>query len=354
MSKRVKRFIYQISKRLGFFALARRLTAKELRILCYHGLSIGDEYLYMPGLFMRPETVRTRLHTLTRHRYPVLPLSQALEHLRNGTLPPCTVVITFDDGFYGNYHCGIALFDEFPLAATIYVTTYYVMKQTPVFRHVVQYMFWKTDRNELVLEGLPGFGGGVLDLTDEPVARRMMWDLILKAETDLKESERVTLGHELGVRLGVDFDELVRTRRLSLMTPNEIRSLAELGMDIQLHTHRHQFLPNKEHVQREIMDNRAVLEPLVGWPCVHLCYPSGVFTPVQWPWLQEAGIASATTCEPGLNNIRTHPYGLRRFVDAETVTTLEFEAEISGFSELLRRLVGRKARSSVPPLAHSR
>ena len=77
MLRELKCLFYRVSKRLGLFALARRLTAGQLRILCYHGLSIDDEHIYSPGLFMRPEMVRSRLEILVRDGYPVLPLDQA-------------------------------------------------------------------------------------------------------------------------------------------------------------------------------------------------------------------------------------------------------------------------------------
>ena len=354
MYRRFKTTIYQICKSLGLFSLARRLTAGELRILCYHGISIEDEHLYMPGLFMRPDTIRARLAILTQNRYPVLPLNEALERLWAGNLPRCAVVITYDDGFYGNYRYGLELYGEYPLPTTIYVTTYYVQHQSPIFRHVVQYMFWKTNCSKLLLDELPGCDDGVLDLADSERARRAMWALILKAESDYGEAERIELSCRLGFRLGVDYDELVRTRRLSLMTPEEVRTLAKTGIDIQLHTHRHQFLPDKDNVTREIEDNRSILEPLTEKPCNHLCYPSGVFAQQQWPWLEGLGIVSATTCEPGLNNDQTERFGLRRFLDMESITNLEFEAEVSGFAELLRRLFMRNVRTSVSPLEHGR
>jgi peptidoglycan/xylan/chitin deacetylase (PgdA/CDA1 family) len=344
MLRELKCLFYRVSKRLGLFALARRLTAGQLRILCYHGLSIDDEHIYSPGLFMRPETVRSRLEILVRDGYPVLPLDQACKDLRAGTLPTCAVVITYDDGFYGNYLHGRAIHRDLRLPATIYVTTYYVVKQAPIFRHVVKYMFYKTERAEVSLDGLPGADGAILRLADRERSEGVQWSLIRHAETHLDEPQRVALAHELGDRLGIDYDELARGRRLSLMTPDEIRSLADLGMDIQLHTHRHQFPPVEELARRELEDNRAVLEPILGRSCHHLCYPSGVFTPEQWPWLEACEIASATTCLPGLNRIDTPRYGLRRFLDAETVTAIEFEAELAGLAELLRR-----ARSIVRP-----
>jgi peptidoglycan/xylan/chitin deacetylase (PgdA/CDA1 family) len=338
VKRELKCVVYRLSKILGLFWLARRLSARRLRILCYHGLSIDDEHLYRPGLFMRPSTIRSRLELLVRGGYPVLPLEDALARLKAGTLPACTVVITYDDGFYGNFLHGAALHNDPSLPATIYVTTYYVLKQVPIFRHAILYMFWKTKRREVSLFGLPGADGAAsVCLADQAVAEEAQWRLIRDAETQLDEEERVALAREVGVRLGVDYDELARSRRLSLMTGPEIQALANLGWDIQLHTHRHQFPPVEEQVRREIDDNRAVLEPIVGRRCNHLCYPSGVFTTEQWPWLLACEIASATTCEPGLNSLDTPHLGLRRFLDAETVRPIEFEAELSGFTELLRR-----------------
>jgi peptidoglycan/xylan/chitin deacetylase (PgdA/CDA1 family) len=336
MLRDLKCLVYQISKRLGLFAVARRITASRLRILCYHGLSIDDEHLYSPGLFMQTETVRSRFEILLKGRYPVLPLDQACKDLRAGKLPSCAVVITYDDGFYGNFVHGASLHAELALPATIYVTTYYVVKQTPIFRHAVRYMFYKTQAAEVNLDGLPGADGEVLELKDKKRTEEMQWRFIRYAETSLDEPQRVVLARELGKRLAIDYDELARSRRLSLMTPDEIRALARLGWDIQLHTHRHRFPSAQDEVRREIGDNRAVLEPIVGQPCQHLCYPSGVYAIEQFSWLEACGIISATTCDSGLNDRGTPIYGLRRFLDSEKVTPIEFEAEISGFAELLR------------------
>lgn len=353
MLKGFKRLLYRVSKSVGLFAVARRVTAGQLRILCYHGLAIGDEHLYSPGLFMRPETVRSRFETLVRSGYPIIPLGEACEGLRAGTLPPCPVVITYDDGFYGNYVHGVPLHREFPLPATLYATTYYVVKGTPIFRHAVKYMFWKTGRDEMSLDGLPGVEGKTLRLAERERVEAVQWELIRYGETQLDEPGRVALARELGGRLGVDYDDLARSRRLSLMTPGELLALSESGIDIQLHTHRHQFPPVEEQARREIEDNRAVLESMLGRACNHLCYPSGVFTTEQWPWLEACGIASATTCEAGLNDSNTPHYGLRRFLDAETIAGIEFEAEISGFAELLRRARALFRREPSPSSASS-
>lgn len=326
---------------IGLFHLARRLTAGQLRILCYHGIALDDEHRFEPGLFMRPETLRARMRILRARRHPVLPLAEAWRRLRDRTLPPNAVAITFDDGFYSNYSIGRGLFGDPALPFTVYVTTYYVTKPQPVFRLVVRYMFWKTTRHHLETEGLPGTSGRRVDLTDEAEALRVMWGMIRHAETFCSEDERIAMSRELGGRLGVDYDLLWRRRQLSLMSPAELRELHDAGVDIQLHTHRHRLPLEPDELRREVSDNRAVLEGIVGSPRVHLCYPSGLSDPVQWPVLEAMGIETATTCEAGLNTADTPQYAIRRFVDMETTTSIEFEAELSGLSSVLRRLIRR-------------
>src|SRR5262249_49826858 len=141
--------------------------------------------------------------------------------------------------------------------------------------------------------------------------------------------------------LDVSFDEIRNSRMVSVMTTAEIARAAADGVDIQLHTHRHRLSGGDEGVAREIRDNRAVLEPLVGRRLRHVCYPSGVWSADQWPALRKADIKSATTCDAGFNYPSTPPLGLKRFLDGEDIAQIEFEAELSGLMEIMRRLRAR-------------
>jgi peptidoglycan/xylan/chitin deacetylase (PgdA/CDA1 family) len=336
MRENLKRGFMVICKWLGLFHLARFVTRRSLRIICYHGFALSDESSFRPKLFMRPETFRRRMKLLVSLNYPVLSLEQASESLAKGTLPDCAVVITIDDGFYSVFRQAFPVLQSHSLPATVYVTTYYVRKGNPVFRLVVQYMFWRTQKNELDTTGLRLPRSGVLPLRSYKQKDETMWEIIRFGETQLKEPERCTLASELGGRLGVEYSSLHKARGLSLMSTEEIRDLAKAGIDIQLHTHRHQLPEEQTQAIREIQENREFLEPLAGRKLQHLCYPSGVWSKQHWPWLESLGVVSATTCDPGLNYAGTPPLGLRRFLDAENTSQIEFEAELSGFSEFLR------------------
>jgi peptidoglycan/xylan/chitin deacetylase (PgdA/CDA1 family) len=335
----LKNYAYTAARSLGLFAAARFLTRKKLRILCYHGFELDDETHFRPALFVKPETFRERVEYLRRKNYEVLSLQSACKFLERDQLPNSPVVITIDDGFYGTYKFAGPVLSEYHCPATIYVTTYYCLKQTPVFRLAVQYMFWKAPEGLLNLSGLEIPKGGPMPPEwPNSEKNKQMWDLIQYGENECDEAGRQALARKLAAVTGVDYEELVQNRALSLMTAEEIRAMAAAGVDIQLQTHRHRLPLERQLAHVEITDNREFLGPLSRKTLDHLCYPSGQWSVEHWPWLKEMGIKSATTCEVGFNDSKTPIYGLRRFLDGENVSAIEFEAEVSGFAEILRRI----------------
>lgn len=342
----MKKAVYRLAKYLGLFALSRRLMRRRLLILCYHGFEVADESGFIPGTFMRADTFQRRLAQLQHSGHPVLPLDDAIEHLQSGTLPDNAVCITLDDGFVSTGAIAAPALAKAGFPSTLYVTTYYVDKQVPIFNLVVQYMFWKTSRKQLVLEGADCGIEGCFDLT-EPKTVEALRTAIIHHGNACSVAVRERICRKLGLLLGVDYALIVRDRRFSLMTPTELQHVERLGMDVQLHTHRH-CLPagDRNAAMREVLENARALQRMLGKECVHLCYPSGEWQPHQLEWLQELGIVSATTCDTGMNHADVHPLALYRFVDSESVSDIEFEAELAGFAELLRILSGRQRQST--------
>jgi peptidoglycan/xylan/chitin deacetylase (PgdA/CDA1 family) len=341
----LKAIVFQVAKLAGLFRLARWSTRSQLLILCYHGFELVDESGFRPMLFMRTETFARRLETIRRHGHAVVPLGEAVRRLREGTLPRNAVCLTIDDGFYSVLACAAPLLRQHGFAATLYVTSYYADKGVPIFRLVVQYMFWKTALPTFKSAGQPWGPSEPVDLSDTNAATRAMWRIIDYGENHCDEPGRQEICRILGRGLNVDYAFIVRSRALSLVSAEEIRQLSDAGIDIQLHTHRHRLPQDDESaLQKEILENARFLEGILERPLQHLCYPSGLWNRSQWPCLAELGIASATTCEPGFNSAHTPPLGLYRVLDDSTVSQLTFEAELSGFSEWLRRVTGRRRR----------
>src|ERR1700736_1802313 len=135
----------------GVFRLVAnsRWRQQRLLILCYHGTSLEDEHLWRPGLYMHPEKLEQRLELLRKGFYSVLPLDEALQRLRAGTLPRRSVVITFDDGTHDFYQQAFPRLRSYGFPATVYQTTYYTSCERPIFNLVCSYMLWKR-RGEVI------------------------------------------------------------------------------------------------------------------------------------------------------------------------------------------------------------
>jgi peptidoglycan/xylan/chitin deacetylase (PgdA/CDA1 family) len=337
--RNAKLALLRLAKLSGGFRVARWLTANRLKILCYHGFEIGDEAGFRPKLFISKAAFEQRLASIRRLGFRVLPLAEAVDRLYRGTLPRNSIVITVDDGFHSFHRIALPLLEQYGFPATVYATTYYVQHAHPIFRLVVQYMFWRAQKRDIRFRNLRWMPDGDVDLGNAREAERAMSSCIEFGEQHCNETERVAIVEELGALLGVPYAAIAASKSLSLMSPEELASLADRGVDVQLHTHRHAFSSvDRASAEREIEDNRKALRNWLPGEATHFCYPSGMWIPAQWDWLEALGVRSATTCDPGLNSDATPPHALRRFLDGENIHPLEFESALCGFSDLVRSL----------------
>src|SRR5215218_8114943 len=134
-----------VGKAIGVLEALRRSDWRrnQLLILAYHGVSIDDEHRWDSDLYISPELFRSRMQALKDYGCHVLPLADALQHLRTGTLPTCSVVITFDDGSSDFYSRAFPILREFGWPATVYLTSYYANYNRPVFDVMCSYLLWK-------------------------------------------------------------------------------------------------------------------------------------------------------------------------------------------------------------------
>jgi peptidoglycan/xylan/chitin deacetylase (PgdA/CDA1 family) len=336
----MKETIYKWLGWCGVFWICRLFFRKQLLILCYHGISIQDEHNWWPGVFMTEGRFRRRLQLLESRGYKVLGLGEALDRRDNGSLPARAVVITADDGYLNSPQTLVKACAEFDFPLTIYVTTYHSAKQTPIFNVMVQYLVWKTDKTELHGNfsrlGLPD--AQRLDLSAPDKRRALAQKIIAYGRDYGDENQRQEILKELCELTELDYQAMNSVGMFRIMDADTIRTVAKQGVDIQLHTHRHRFPVDKAAACREIEENRQYLEPLVGKPLTHFCYPSGFWEEAQLPWLEELRVESATTCQLGFVYANSDKLCLNRYLDKDDISESEFLAEISGFLGLARRL----------------
>ena len=308
---------------------------QRLLILCYHGTALEDEHMWRPFLYIHPEKLEQRLQSLKKGRFSVLPLGEGLQRLKAGSLPPRSVVLTFDDGTYDFYRQAYPLLRQYRFPATVYQTTYYTALQLPVFNLICHYMLWKS-REAVIADGSMVGIPGPLDARSEGSRVRIVRRLIENSERESRTgSQKDEIAARLAALLGVDYAALKSKRILQLMNESELREIAANGVELQLHTHRHRTPEDETLFRKEIQDNRALLEKFDLPKPVHFCYPSGVYRASFLPWLRREDVSSATTCDTGLAERESDPLLLPRYVDHQHRAQIEFDSWISGVGNLL-------------------
>lgn len=339
MLKKLKQATLGTLKTCGVFRLVENSGWRQNRllILAYHGISLDDEHQWDPALYMSPERFRRRMQLLMDSNCTVLALADAVRLMYAHELPQRCVVLTFDDGNYDFIKAAHPILREFGFPVTVYLTTFYSQFRKPVFDVICSYVLWKGREAQLDLKEINGQEGKV-NLSDTSVRVRTLEQLREFARVrKLSAEEKDSLVASIASQLNIDYDALCARRVLQILSPDEVKTLAEQGVDIQLHTHRHRMPPDRLPFFREIDDNRNSIEAMTGAKASHFCYPSGVYDPAFLPWLEEAGIASATTCDIGFASRESHPLLLPRLLDTSGLSDLEFQGWLTGVSAALPR-----------------
>jgi peptidoglycan/xylan/chitin deacetylase (PgdA/CDA1 family) len=350
----LKTLIYQAAELSGAASALERSEwrRKLLLILCYHGVSVQDEHEWNPDLYVSQDHLRQRLEYLRARKHPILPLTEGLQRLEDGSLPPCAVAVTFDDGTRDFAERAVPLLQAYDVPTTVYQTTYYVDRQLPVFDTTLSYLLWKGQTSRADLSRLTG-GRNRLPVT-EPRDRRAARQALQWLAGEMTTLQKHELLGRVAEHLGIQFEEFVASGMLQLMTADQIRALPRELVQVELHTHRHRLPREREQFMRELTENQSRIKALTGddRPRRHFCYPSGDYDGRVLEWLAELGVRSATTCVPGLASAGDHHLLVPRFVDSMSVSRATFAAWTSGAAALLpRRAIHRldTKRLTVPP-----
>ena len=299
-----------------------------------------DEHLNVPGLFIQPHVFAQRMQFLQSQGYRVIGLHEAYLATQSGEKGTDRVVITIDDGYFSVLKEAAPILKKYSYPSTLYLTSYYFDKNCPVFTLATGYMFWKSqvksaDFSILGISELSSYSACELSAEN----KNKISVIVKEYGQALKGNDkRVELLRKLGKILAVDYEQLNQSRVLNLVDKEELQELLSHGVDIQLHSHRHTFPVETEIARQEIQDNKAAVNPYLNAPMQHFCFPSGVWSTQHWDALNAENVLTATTCETGFVDEHSPVLAWRRILDSSRVSQIEFEAELSGFNELIRKL----------------
>ena len=234
---------------------------RKLLILTYHRLPAEPDPLF-PG-HIHATKFAQQLDCLRRY-FNVLPLAEAMQSLKDDSLPRRAVSITFDDGYKDNHDVAYPLLAERGLAATFFVATGFLGRGRMWNDTIIETVRLADvlDLREL------GFGKARVQSSQEKHA------VIEKLLGHLKYFPAIDRETAVNAICRDLLDDLPQEL---MMSEENVRELSANTMEIGGHTVTHPILAKIEldEARKEIQHNKVHLEQLTGADVLAFAYPNG-------------------------------------------------------------------------------
>ncbi len=111
------------------------------------------------------------------------------------------------------------------------------------------------------------------------------------------------------------------------MSSVQLNKMVERGMEIGSHGLTHTYLPLLKHaeIEYELQGSKRILESILQQPVEYFAFPGGHYNQHILELLTSAGYKGACSCLQGLNNLRIHPYLLKRIEIRKRYSLRDFE-----------------------------
>ncbi len=304
----------------------RTAVAGRTTVMMYHEVlpdGVGIPYWSL----VRESAFRRQMAHLCEH-YEVVSVDAAMDRMQSSEpFSPSSrplAVITFDDGYAGNFSCALPILRELQLPFTVYIATAAVESGQ---RH------WYDE----VTRGLVALGRRSIDIatsrgrlaySGRHLSDYRRWEAISRIHSALKElpaDERQEISSSLAPTAAV--------ADLRMMTPDELRQLSnEKSACIGCHTHGHDLLDqiSPDQARETILRAQALLTDWTGRTPRHFSYPNGNFTPALAQLVGHLGFASAVTTQERQWRPRDSRYTIPRIGIGRFDNLNLFRAKISG------------------------
>lgn len=196
----------------------------------------------------------------------VLPLTDAVRRMRDGTLPAGAVALTFDDGYANNHAVALPVLQRFGMRATFFITTAYTDGGLMWNDKVIEAV--RASRHASV--ELDDLGLGRLELSSDELRAKAVGTLLGKLKY-LSPEARASAVDAVAARLGAQLPPRL------MLDAGEIRAMHAAGMEIGAHTVNHPILATLDRAtaEREIVASKTRLEGIVGDAVRVFAYPNG-------------------------------------------------------------------------------
>jgi peptidoglycan/xylan/chitin deacetylase (PgdA/CDA1 family) len=277
----------------------------RLSILIFHRVLARPDPLF--PLEMVTETF-DQVIGWTKAMFNVLPLPEAVERLREGSLPARAASITFDDGYADNYLHALPILQRHEVTATFFVATGF-LDGGRMWNDTLIEAIRATPHESIDLSAL-GLGTVAAAGVDQ---KRRAVQMLIGGLKHLKPPER-----DQAVETVAELCDAELPNEL-MLTTGQLRALHAAGMTIGAHTVSHPILAQCDAAgaRREIEESRSRLESLLGERITLFAYPNGKpgkdYGPAHVRMVAELGFDAAVSTKAGASRHGDDPFQLRRF-----------------------------------------
>ena len=265
-------------------------------ILGYHRVAsvTSDDY----EICVSPEHFAEHMNVVSRYAYPIH-LSSLVQKLREGTLPPNSVAVTFDDGYADNLYQAKPILEKYGVPATVFVCTGYNGREFWWDELIRLVMSSDADPQKLCLEvGENRFYGNNskeslnrINLEDRKQFQHALYRFLLSLDMDNLNLALCEIREWAGLSSAeIKLPKAMNHAELLELDRGE---LIEIGS----HTRNHPLLPklSLQQQREEVVSGKRDLEAIFDKPIEGFAYPNGRATEDLKKILKEEGFSFACT-----------------------------------------------------------
>ncbi len=253
--------------------------APSIRVVTYHRVFEKHQLTDYPFdsdlVEVTTEELEYQLNYLSKH-FDIIRFADVIEYMDGkAALPKRPLLITFDDGFRDNYEIAFPIIKAINVPVTMLLATDYIGGKETFWYDWLAFIVFnvKTDTlligDEDITFHLPGTG----------TKRRAVFFQIIKYLRSVSDEKRLQLLTNLKDRYGSIYDDLPNDiKELSQpMTWENVKEMAQAGIEFGSHTATHPFLPkvSKQQLNAELLDSKEIIERQTGQSVSVIAYPNG-------------------------------------------------------------------------------
>ena len=290
----------------GVLGVFGTLASPRLSILIFHRVHAQSDPLFP----YEPDAARfdALMHFVAR-TFRVMTLGEAVVHLKQATLPPRSLVITFDDGYADNAEVALPILQRYGLPATFFVVSGFLDGGRMWNDSVIESI--RACRHDNLNLEYWGLGQQTLSTVTE---RSRLIDTLLPRIKYQSLADRQASIVRLQQLCGVE----VLPATL-MMRSGQVRELHRAGMEIGGHTVNHPILTtlSSSEAEIEIAQGREQLQSIIDAPVDVFAFPNGKpgvdYDHTHVALVRQTGFSGAVSTAPGVGQTGDDLFQLPRF-----------------------------------------